>query len=62
MDIWINILRPDKGLQDRPPKVVPMAHPEISYTCLLEAPLAPVIHIDTKQVLGQKSLVSLHKI
>ena len=57
----INILRPDRGLQDRAPNVNLVAHPN-SHTCLLTAPLAPVIHIDTKQVLGQKSLVSLYKI
>ena len=41
--------------------VNPVAHPN-SYTCLLAAPLAPVIHIDTKQMLGEKCLVSLYKI
>ena len=58
----IIILRPDNSLKDRPPMVVPPQLTPNPYTCYFIAPLAPVIHIDTKQVLGQKCLVSLHKI
>ena len=58
----INILRPDRGLQDRPPQYGSRSAPQTPYTCLFVALLAPVIHIDTKQLLGQQSLMSLYKI